>query len=218
MTSAPTPSAGRLQLQGVLLFLFVPLVLFLFVRHPEPIAASLGAGVVLMVGHRRLARPYLFRARGALCVWCHRALPADAEPVRLAETSGPLELLACPAHAIPGRRLAAHLGQKRWFFRLAIGLPLLALLAGLALAAATGAAGAPWLDDLTRAFQLAIGIVVQLIALPLLWPANPGREPQPTAFPPHNLHLLGMRALLWVLRLVGVVWIVIGARHFLAAP
>lgn len=229
-TSNLPATARRLQALGVLLFAFVPVVLFLFVRHPEPIGWSLTIGVALMIGHRRLARPYLLRTRTELCVWCHRALPPEAEPVVLAEAAGPLELFACPQHAVPSRRLTAHLGQKLWFFRLAIGLPLLALLAGLAFAAWSGSgtgsgtagtvtslpeASSPWLLDLTRGFQLAIGLVVQLIALPLLWPTDPGRAPQPAAFPPHNLHLLGMRALLWVLRLVGVVWIVLGARHFL---
>ncbi len=33
---------------GVVLFLFIPLVLFLFVRHPAPLGVSLGAGVLLI--------------------------------------------------------------------------------------------------------------------------------------------------------------------------
>ena len=79
------PSAGLageaaggflLQATGVLLFLFIPLVLYLFVRHPEPIAASLAAGVGLMLGHRFLARPYMVRAMPRKCVWCNRVLPA----------------------------------------------------------------------------------------------------------------------------------------------
>ena len=50
---------------GIACFLFIPLVLYLYVVHPEPVALSTAAGVVLMLGHRLLARPYMQRVRGA---------------------------------------------------------------------------------------------------------------------------------------------------------
>src|SRR4028119_450079 len=74
---ASSPSPLRLQAVGLLLFLFIPLVLFLFVRHPEPVGMSLGAGVILMIGHRRLARPYMRRALPWKCLWCNRVLPEE---------------------------------------------------------------------------------------------------------------------------------------------
>lgn len=74
MRSAP-PNPLRLQILGLLLFLFIPLVLFLYVRHPEPVGLSLAAGVILMVGHRRLGRPYMRRALPWKCIWCNRVLP-----------------------------------------------------------------------------------------------------------------------------------------------
>lgn len=58
----------KLQATGVLLFLFIPVVLFLFVRHPEPVGASLVGGIVLMLGHRFLARPYMERSLAAKCL------------------------------------------------------------------------------------------------------------------------------------------------------
>src|SRR5260370_32954604 len=88
----PRPPRGRsaglaaggggflLQATGVLLFLFIPLVLYLFVRHPEPIAASLAAGVGLVLGHRFLARPYMVRAMPRKGVWCNPVLPAAPDP------------------------------------------------------------------------------------------------------------------------------------------
>ena len=75
---------------GVLLFLFIPLVLFLFVRHPEPVGMSLIAGVLLMVGHRRLARPYMERVLPVKCVWCNRMLPAgEGEALELRSGDDP---------------------------------------------------------------------------------------------------------------------------------
>ena len=70
------------QTAGILLFLFIPAVLYLFVRHPEPLWGSLIAGVVLMVGHRRIARPYWLRVREEKCIWCNRWLAAEKAPER----------------------------------------------------------------------------------------------------------------------------------------
>ncbi|HSU81776.1 MAG TPA: hypothetical protein VLR69_05110, partial [Thermoanaerobaculia bacterium] len=66
--SQPAPNRLAVYATGVLLFLFIPVVLFLFVRHPEPVGVSLAAGVALMIGHRFLARPYMERVREVKCL------------------------------------------------------------------------------------------------------------------------------------------------------
>jgi hypothetical protein len=192
---------------GLALFLFIPLVLFLFVAHPEPVAASLAAGVALMLGHRLLARPFMERVRGSRCIWCARVLgPAAArEPVAVSDGSGGVALVACPRHAPPARRLFAWLDRARLPLRLGIALPLLALLAALAAAAAGETAPLPLATDL---FRLAIGVTVNVAALGP-WLGAPAAAAR-AAFPLHNFTLLGARQLLWVLRLVGVWWIVAG--------
>src|SRR5262249_10885681 len=106
MTEPPI-SPARLQWTGVLLFLFIPLVLFLFVRHPEPVGLSLTAGAVLMLGHRFLARPYMARAIAAKCLWCNRALPEETETLELATSAGPLPARCCPGHREPAARFFA---------------------------------------------------------------------------------------------------------------
>src|SRR3954447_3832933 len=86
----PTATAGSrfvIYATGVVLFLFIPLVLFLFVRHPAPLGVSLGAGVLLMVGHRLLARPYMARAAAVKCLWCNRVLLDAPEGKRAGEIS-----------------------------------------------------------------------------------------------------------------------------------
>src|SRR3954447_25202609 len=86
----PTATAGNrfvVYATGVVLFLFIPLVLFLFVRHPAPMGVSLGAGVLLIVGHRFLARPYMARGAPVKCVWCNRILADAPEGKRAGEVS-----------------------------------------------------------------------------------------------------------------------------------
>lgn len=198
----------KVQAVGVLLFLFIPLVLFLYVRHPEPIWASLIAGVVLMMGHRLLARPYMERALPVKCAWCNRVLPAEGgETLELGE----IRARCCPGHRPPAAKLFAFLDSWRWVLRAGIFVPLLLLLATLA-AAAFGLQ--PPLDEVTAFFKLAVGITVNLAAFGYLF-VQP-RSPAAVPFPVHNFFLLGVRNLLWVFRLVGIWWIWQGLRHFLA--
>ena len=201
--------------RGVLLFLFIPLVLFLFVAHPAPVAASLLAGVALMLGHRLLARPYMERVRLAKCLWCnHVFAPAEAAAAEGLELEGGgavAPVRCCPGHGEPVARFFAFLHDWRWPLRVGIFVPLLALLAALA---ATAAGLALPLAAITAGFKLAIGVTVNVAAFGYLT-ASP-RAPLRAPFPAHNFFLLGVRTLLWIFRLVGIWWIVVGLRFFLA--
>jgi len=201
----------KVQATGILLFLFIPVVLFLFVRHPEPIGASLIAGVVLMVGHRLVARPYMERVLPVKCAWCNRMLPPDGG-VTLELRSGERTIQArcCPGHRPPAAKFFGFLDSWRWVLRAGIFVPLLLLLATLA-AAAFGFE--PPLEEVTAFFKLAVGITVNLAA----WGYLSARDRSPAAvpFPVHNFFLLGVRNLLWVFRLVGIWWIWQGISYFL---
>lgn len=202
------------QVTGVLLFLFIPLVLFLFVRHPEPVGASLLVGVALMVGHRRLARPYMTRVLPLKCAWCNRVLPAgDGETLELRAGGAEIRARCCSGHREPAARFFAFLESWRWPLRLGIFVPLLILLAALA---ATALGRPVPLADATALFQLVVGITVNVAALGSLWtPARPSAVSARVPFPAHNFFLLGVRNLLWIFRLVGIWWIWVGLRHFL---
>jgi hypothetical protein len=211
---AHPPSPLRLQILGILLFLFIPAVLFLYVRHPEPVGLSLGIGVILMVGHRRLARPYMRRALPWKCVWCNRVLPeGQGEILELRAGAETLPARCCAEHREPAARTFTFLHAWRWPLRLGIFVPLLALLVALA-AAALGREIVP-LPEMTAFFQLVIGVTVNLAAFGFLFVRN-GRSPVAVPFPVHNFFLLGVRALLWIFRLVGIWWIWRGLSFFLA--
>ncbi len=204
---------AAIQAAGLLLFLFIPLVLFLFVRHPEPLGRSLLAGVALMVGHRFLARPYMARVLPIKCVWCNRLLPAALDgTTRTLDLRAGGEVKAvrcCAAHLAPASRFFAFLDAGRWPLRGGIFLPLLALLAALVAAALGWARPLP---AVTAWFMLIVGVTVNVAALGyLLMPAGRARAPLSVPFPVHNFFLLGVRNLLWVFRLVGLWWIYLGA-------
>ena len=205
---AAAPSRWLAYGAGVLLFLFIPLVLFLFVRHPEPVGLSLAGGVALMIGHRFLARPYMARVLPYKCVWCNRVLPAAPRGEEKAST---LELLAggkalharcCPEHRKPASKFFTFLHAWRWPLRLGIFVPLLFLLTALAASAAGQPAPVPLA---TAWFKLVVGATVNGAALGYL--ASREQPPFTVPFPVHNFFLLGIRNLLWVFRLVGLWWI-----------
>ena len=209
----------RATVLGVVLFLFIPLVLYLFVAHPSPVAGSLAAGLVLMAGHRFLARPFMLATRPYKCVWCNRffdeSAGGDRSPARAVELAQggalpALELLTCPAHVEPTRRFFAFVELCRQPLRIGIGLPLGLLLGSLvALSAGLG----DWTESATALFRLSVGLSVHLAALGP-WLGAP-REQSRAAFPVHNFYLLGIRAILWIFRLVGVWWIVAGGSYWL---
>lgn len=204
------PSPLLVQGAGAVLFLFIPLVLFLYVRHPEPVGLSLAAGVLLMVGHRFLARPYMRRVAPLKCVWCNRILPDAPEGRRAGEVStlelrsrgGVVQARCCAVHRKPAAKFFTFLHAWRWPLRLGIFVPLLFLLIALA----TWAAGQPAPVDLATAwFKLVIGVTVNVAAFGYLVSKESG--PLEVPFPVHNFFLLGVRNLLWVFRLIGIWWI-----------
>lgn len=204
----------KTQVTGVLLFLFIPVVLLLFVRHPEPVGASLAAGVFLMLGHRFLARPYMERSLAVKCAWCNRVLPAgEGDTLDLQAGGRTLQARCCAGHREPAAKFFSFLASWRWVLRAGIFVPLLILLGSLA-AAALGRQ-VP-LEDATALFKLIVGITVNLAAFGYLpMPPVPGRVPTAVPFPVHNFFLLGVRNLLWIFRLVGIWWIWQGLRYFL---
>lgn len=199
--SAPNPLA--VYATGVLLFLFIPVVLFLFVRHPAPVGVSLAVGVVLMIGHRFIARPYMERVREVKCLWCNRVPPR--EPVDLELRAGGGRTVAarcCARHREPAARFFSFLHLWRWPLRLGIFLPLLFLLVALAVSAAGQPAPVAFA---TNWFKLVVGITVNVAAFGYL--AAREHAPVEVPFPAHNFFLLGVRNLLWIFRLVGIWWI-----------
>ena len=202
------------QLTGILLFFFIPLVLFLFVRHPEPVGVSLVAGVVLMLGHRFLARPYMERSLPLKCVWCNRILPAgEGDTLELRAGERTIQARCCAGHREPAAKFFSFLAAWRWVLRAGIFVPLLILLGTLA-AAAFGRQ-VP-VEGATALFKLVIGITVNLAAFGYLtMPPVPGRLPTAVPFPVHNFFLLGVRNLSWVFRLIGIWWIWQGLSYFL---
>ena len=215
--------AGRVKaflsrVPGLALFLPVPLVLWLFTRAPLGERASLAVGVALMLSHRFYARPWALARARHRCLWCGRTLdtPGD-EPVALAvnEPTGATEWTTCARHADRMRRVLRWAARRPRFLRATILGSVVCFLAWASLSAA-GRAGARY-EDAVALFRLGVAAAV----LPLGWlgprpvaaESAPHGAPERTPFPLHIQALVGTSAVLWLFRVVGLVWLVLGVSH-----
>jgi hypothetical protein len=203
----------KLAIQGVLLFLFIPLVLFLYLRQPLGPAWSIAVGLAIMFGHRFLAAPWMARHGRMRCLWCGRALntrpPAKPGKVfHVLSGGGEVSVAACgPVHLGGTTRFLTFVARYRAPIAAGIFIPLVVLL-GASLALAVGHPVLPrewtaWQFKTIVAFTV---VFTSFAYLSMPYSAGTLRSP----FPLHNLFLLGIGNTLWVFRLVGAWWLVAG--------
>jgi hypothetical protein len=201
------------RLLGLVLFLPVPVVLFLFTRAPLGIAWSLALGVALMLSHRAYARPFALSRAERRCLWCGRAA-ADGPAFAVEEPLGLTRWRACgDAHGARARRFLEWAGAHRRF--LLIGI--LGTLAAFLVAAASMAAGLAdtrRYPDAVNAFRLAIALTVLPLGLLATRGTAAADTPLRPPFPVHIQALIGTWAVSWLFRLVGVAWLILAVLHF----
>ena len=182
------------RLIGLLLFLPVPLVLFLFTGQPLGPWLSLGTGVAIMLTHRLYARPFALSRAQRRCLWCGG--PAGGGPgVDLDEPLGRTSWRACGEE--PRRSPRPHPGVGRGTARSGFGLGILGSLLASS-SACPSAAAVGWPAGLAAADAAAVfRLGVALTVLPFGWlgplPGLPGRPNGRLPFPVHLQALVGTR-------------------------
>lgn len=198
---------------GILLFLPVPLVLWLFTQAPLGVLPSLALGVAVMVTHRLYARPFVLARAGTRCLWCGGDAPSEAPALGLVEPLGKTSWRACgPAHAGRLARVLGWASTHPRFLKVGI-LGSLALFLAASTLAGAGYAGPLQSADAVAVFRAGIALTVLSLALlaPLSAPAK--LEELRVPFPTHIQALIGTWAVLWLFRLVGVVWLALSLLH-----
>jgi hypothetical protein len=210
ITIAQAPQRGRmtgLACQGILLFAFIPLVLFLFLRQPLGPLGSLIVGLALMFGHRFLAAPWMARHAKDRCLWCAR-VPDSASTLEVRAGGRLWAMASCgDEHRLRAGRFLTFLDRFRVAVSLGIFIPLSLLLGG----SLASALGHPLLSHELNALQFRVAVAATVVAASVGYLAVP--SPAGTLacpFPLHNLFLLGIGNTLWVFRLVGTWWLVDG--------
>ncbi len=199
-----------IAVHGVLLFLFIPLVLFLFLGQPLGPGWSVAIGVAIMLGHRFVAAPWMAKFADVRCLWCGRV--GASVPMSVTAQGRTWAMVACgETHAARVTRFLSFV----WRFRAAIGVGIFLPLAWLLLASLAEAFGRPLLPHAINA-SIFRGVVAATVVTAATVPfALAGGTPAPQGlrcpFPLHNLFLLGIGNTLWVFRIVGAWWLADGA-------
>jgi hypothetical protein len=197
------------RLAGALVFLPVPLVLWLFTRQPLGPWASLGAGVLLVLTHRLYARPFALLCAGRRCLWCGG--PAG---------EGPAVVVLEPFGTSHADLLTRTLGWAADRSRL-LAVSILGSLALFLCGAVAAALGRPaWLEPGDPVAALRLGVALAVLPFGWLAPASHARDsPSGSAagralpFPVHVQALLGTLWVVWLFRLVGLWWLVAALVH-----
>ncbi len=111
------------HLMGIALFLFIPLVLFLFLRFPFGVMPSFALAITIMVSHRFVAIPFMNRFRHKRCLWCGRTgFPRESMEI----SAGKIQVLElCKNTCVPNAlRFFDFCVQNRILLRVGIFIPL----------------------------------------------------------------------------------------------
>lgn len=190
---------------GVLLFLFIPLVLFLFLRFPWGILPCFAAAIVIMFSHRFAAIPFMNRHRTQRCLWCGRT--ARARETLTVDTGSPVEFQACrDGCSSRARRFFDFCLVYKNIFRLGIFLPLAWYVVTMLL---NGFGLIRFPIDWDR-FIFQFCIACSVVSISFFYTRGKETQHPAFAFPIHNLFLLGIKNTLLVFRYVGIWWIAAG--------
>jgi hypothetical protein len=192
---------AKIHLLGILLFLFIPLVLFLFLRHPFGILISFGIAIVIMIAHRFIAIPFMNRFRNLRCLWCGRT-----SRTRVKQTVGSIEFEFCQQNCITkAKRFFDFCSRFAPLLRAGIFIPLAWYVITMTLTALNLI---HFPEDWNHfIFQFFIAVTVVSISF-LYWIGKETDTPS-FPFPIHNLFLLGIKNTLMVFRLIGIWWIIV---------
>jgi hypothetical protein len=171
------------------------------------VGASIGLGVLLMAAHRLYARPFALSRADRRCLWCGGAA-GDGPRVPVEEPSGPTTWRACgERHRDSLTRVFGTADRWRWFLRIGILGPL-GLFLGGAVPAAFGWLGPITFEDTSAFFRLGVSLTVLPFGAfaAVLGPRTAGTIRVP--FPVHVQALVGTAVMLWLFRIVGIVWVV----------
>jgi hypothetical protein len=201
------------RILGALLFLPVPAVLWLFTRTPLGGIGSLGLGFLVMVTHRTYARPFALRRAGRRCLWCGGGA-TEGPVLSVVEPLGKNTWRACSdSHRERLERVLGWGEQRARLLRAGI-LGTLAIFLPAMLLAGTGRLGPVTREDTVAFFKLGVSLTV----IPLGWLAAGRGSPSPggarAPFPIHIQALIGTCAVLWLFRLIGVVWLAQASWQF----
>lgn len=205
--TAGTPAAF-IHTAGILLFLFIPLVLFLFLRFPLGVGYSFILAITIIAAHRFASIPFMNRFRKVRCLWCGRTSRALA-PLAV-QCGNEIEFQFCNPQSDQclsnAKRFFDFCSRYKVIFRIGIFLPLVFYLIAMIL----GEFGVIHIPVEWGRFIFQFFIACSVVAISFFYRLGNENTSPSFPFPIHNLFLLGIRNTLLIFRYVGIWWIIAG--------
>jgi hypothetical protein len=198
---------AKINLTGTLLFLFIPLVLFLFLKHPLGILISFGVAISIMVAHRFVAIPFMNRFKNLRCLWCGRT-----SRTRVKQNVGSIEFQFCQQNCITkAKKFFDFCSRYSPILKSGIFIPL----AWYVITMILSALNVIHFPEDWNHFIFQFFIAVTVVTISFLYRIGKQTDALTFPFPIHNLFLLGIQNTLIVFRLVGFWWIVVSVIFLL---
>lgn len=196
-----------MRLQGLALFLFIPLVLWLLLAQPGPDLVALLLGVAIMFAHRFLAAPFVDKYLDRRCIWSGEEIaPGCGYKIT---SSGVTRTFNSYNDVVRDQtaRFFTFAQKFAWPLRIAILAPLSFYLVMEILRAAGVNATSHTVNLIV--FQGLVGLttLTTFIAYRFVKPIPHMKGPVLFPFPAHNVALLGIFWTLLVFGTVGAWWI-----------
>jgi hypothetical protein len=192
---------ARIHFRGLLLFLFIPLVLFLFLKHPFGVITSFVIAIAIMIGHRLVAIPFMNRFKNSRCLWCGKT-----SRTRVKQTVGTIEFEFCQQNCITiAKKFFDFCSRYALLLRAGIFIPLGWYVITMILTALNLF---HFPEDWNHfIFQFFIALTV--VSISFVYRIGKETDTLTFPFPIHNLFLLGIQNTLMVFRIVGIWWIIV---------
>jgi hypothetical protein len=190
---------------GIVLFLFIPLVLFLFLKYPVGILPSFGIAIAIMIAHRFIAVPFMNRFRNKRCLWCGRTSRRRVcQNVQCG--SKVIQFEFCTDGCVNrAKRFFDFCSRNAMQLRAGIFIPLLWYVTTMSL----DASNVFHFPREWNKFIFQFFIACTVVTISFLYKLGNETDSPKFPFPIHNLFLLGIRNTLQVFRYVGIWWIII---------
>jgi hypothetical protein len=203
-----------LRLYGVLLFLFIPIVLFLYLTFPIGVIPSILLGIFLMFGHRFIARPFMMKNLAKRDIWDGSVIKVRSYSFDIVDSKERFKFYSNNGKNMENSIKFFNFIRKH---RVIIGPAILATVFWYLISVLISEIF-PSLrylsnDTMITIFKLLISITV--VAVSFIYRLGSTTVPVQSVFPSHNLFLLGIRWTLWIFRLVGFWWLVVELRKTL---
>ena len=195
----------RVYMEGVALFLFIPLTLFIMLVFPLGILLSLLTAIALIGSHRFIARPYMMKNKEHKCLWCNM-IPEKMVHSTIIVKEGQKELTfnacqeKCQQEIIKFFSFTGNYGQ---WIKWCIIIPLFLYIVGSLLLLS---GFYHWDIKWNKVFFKGI-IAFCVIVISIVYKIKTKSKELSFPLPIHNLLLLGIRNTLWIFRIVGVWWL-----------